>query len=69
MDFIETLLRPAAKPPHVAKVDWRPGDVIVFDNLMTQHSVTPTDAYTTVKGVRRLMTRTAYQPELDVLNT
>ena len=69
MDFIETLLRPAAKPPHVAKVDWRPGDVIVFDNLMTQHSVTPTDTYTTVKGVRRLMTRTAYQPELDVLNT
>jgi hypothetical protein len=25
-------------------LDWRPGDVVLFDNLQTQHSVTPTDA-------------------------
>jgi alpha-ketoglutarate-dependent taurine dioxygenase len=27
-------------------VAWRAGDVVLFDNLSTQHSVTPTDAYT-----------------------
>ena len=36
----------------------QPGDVVLFDNLQTQHSVTPTDAYA-VAGRRRLMTRTA----------
>ena len=68
MTFVQSLLEPAAKPPNVAKIEWRRGDVVVFDNLMTQHSVTPTDAYTDDSGVRRLMTRTAYQTMVDVLN-
>ena len=37
------------------------GDVVLWANLETQHSVTPTDAYA-VGGMRRLMTRTAMQP-------
>ena len=66
--FLETLLSEAAAPPHLALVDWKPGDVVVFDNVQTQHSVTPTDAYATVDGMRRLMTRTALQPMVDVLS-
>lgn len=65
--LLEELLAPAARPPHLLLVDWRAGDVVLFDNLQTQHSVTPTAAYS-VKGARRLMTRTAMQPAVDVLN-
>ena len=65
--FLEQLLAPAARPPHLLHVDWAPGDVVLFDNLQTQHSVTPTDAYATTKGARRLMTRTAMQPAVDML--
>ena len=65
--FLEELLAPAARPPHVQMIDWRPGDFVIFDNLATQHSVTPTNAYT-ASGHRRLMTRTALQPMVDPLS-
>lgn len=65
-DFLEALLAPAATPPHLQLVDWRPGDWIIFDNFATQHTVTATNAYTS-SGCRRLMTRTDFQPTTDVL--
>ena len=65
-ELLEALLAPAASPPHLLSIDWRPGDLVVFDNLQTQHSVTPTDAYTK-KGMRRLMTRTAMPAAAQVL--
>lgn len=64
--IIEELLAPAAAPRHRLRVDWRAGDVVLWDNLATQHSVTPTDAYSR-PGLRRLMTRTAMQPGPAVL--
>ena len=73
-EFLEALLAPAARPPNVAVVGWRAGDVLLFDNLATQHSVTPShrcgdDAgYAAIPGERRLMTRTAMQPTVPVLN-
>lgn len=65
--FIEELLAPAARPPHVLAVPWEPGDVLIFDNRCLQHSVTPTsrngeDPGYAALGERRLMTRTAMQP-------
>ena len=47
---------------------WRPGDVALFDNRCVQHSVTPThsngvDACYAALGERRLLTRTAMQPD------
>ena len=63
--FIEALLAPAARPPHLRLIEWLPGDVLFFDNLQMQHSVTPTDAYAGGGSfARRLMTRTAYQPKV-----
>ena len=61
MEFIETLLGPAAAQ-NVVEVDWKPGDMVVFDNMRLMHSVTPTGAYDNTRGQRRLMTRTAMQP-------
>ena len=66
--LLERLLAPAAKPPHLQVIEWRPGDVVIWANLQTQHSVTPTNAYS-IPGQRRLMTRTAMQPTVDVLNS
>ena len=63
--FIETLLAPVAVKPLV--IDWRRGDLLFFDNLRCQHSVTPTDAFT-VPGKRRLMIRTSMQPSVNVLD-
>ena len=65
--FVEELLGPAARPPHLLAVGWRPGDVAVWDNRTTQHSVTPTHRNGTDPGYAtlaetRLMTRTAMQP-------
>ena len=66
MDLIEALLAPAATPPHLLALDWQPGDLILFDNRVLQHSVTPTHAcgdsrcYASL-GERRLLTRTALQ--------
>ena len=71
--FLEALLAPAARPPHLLVLAWQPGDVVLFDNLSTMHSVTPTHAYGGVKGYaaveceRRLMTRTAMQPGVQML--
>ncbi len=64
--FLEALLTPAARPPHLQVISWSAGDVVLWDNLRTQHSVTPTDAYA-VAGRRRLMTRTAVPPGSRVL--
>lgn len=44
-DFVEELLAPAARPPFLRAIDWRPGDLLLFNNLKLQHSVTPTDVY------------------------
>jgi len=72
--FLETLLAPAARPPHLLAVDWRAGDLVLFDNLATMHSVTPTHdcgdspGYASVEGERRLMTRTAMQPGIRMLS-
>lgn len=65
--FIESLLAPAARPPHLLALGWEPGDVAIWDNRTTQHSVTPThsncgDPGYAALGERRLMTRTAMQP-------
>ena len=65
--FVEALLGPAARPPHLLAVGWRPGDVAVWDNRTTQHSVTPTHCNGADPGYAalaetRLMTRTAMQP-------
>jgi len=71
--FLEALLAPAARPPHLVVLAWQPGDVVLFDNLSTMHSVTPTHAYggakgyAAVEGERRLMTRTAMQPGVQML--
>ena len=42
VDFVESLLAPAAKPPRMLAVEWQPGDCAIWDNRTTQHSVTPT---------------------------
>ena len=68
MDFLEMLLGPAATQ-NVIEVDWKPGDMVVFDNLRLMHSVTPTNAYDDTQGQRRLMTRTAMQPTTKILVT
>ena len=69
--FLEALLSTAVHPDRLLAIRWAPGDVALWDNLQTQHSVTPTDVYATVAGTRagsrRLMTRTAMQPLRDVL--
>lgn len=65
--FLEMLLAPATTAERILLVDWRPGDVVLFDNLLTQHSVTPTDAYSGDVRQRRRMTRTAMQPTGSVL--
>eukprot|EP00746_Dinoflagellata_sp_MGD_P150604 gnl/MRDRNA2_/MRDRNA2_82437_c0_seq2.p1 gnl/MRDRNA2_/MRDRNA2_82437_c0~~gnl/MRDRNA2_/MRDRNA2_82437_c0_seq2.p1 ORF type:complete len:268 (+),score=36.04 gnl/MRDRNA2_/MRDRNA2_82437_c0_seq2:50-805(+) len=67
MAFIEQLLAPAARPPHLLAFEWKPGDVVVWDNRCTQHSSTPThrngaDAGYIILGERRRMTRTFMQP-------
>ena len=36
IDFVEQLLAPAARPPHVLAVGWQPGDVCIWDNRTTQ---------------------------------
>ena len=59
--FIERLLSPAAKPPHILVVDWKPGDLVLWNNLSIQHSVTPTDVYAFAPN-RRLIVRTAFEP-------
>ena len=56
-EFIELLLRPLSEPPNLTIIDWRPGDLLIFDNLMLQHSVSPANAYHGLS--RRVMTRTA----------
>lgn len=69
MDFLEELLGPAAQPPHVVALDWRPGDYAFWDNRCTWHIVTGTHAnqetgdpgYAALEGERRLMTRTEMQ--------
>lgn len=69
MDFVEALLGPAARPPHLLALAWQPGDVAIWDNRCLQHSVPPSHrngtggdlGYVTL-GERRLMTRTAMQP-------
>ena len=54
-------------------LEWQPGDLVLFDNLGTMHSVTPTHGsdgmpgYASVPGERRLMTRTAMQPSTGML--
>lgn len=63
--FVEALLAPAAASP--TELAWTPGDVALWDNLQTQHSVTPSEVYTSDPKQRRLMTRTAMQPLQDVL--
>ena len=65
--FVEELLGPMARPPHVLAVGWRVGDVAIWDNRTTQHSVTPThrngvDLGYAALAQTRLMTRTAMQP-------
>ena len=62
--FIEEILAPVAADPLI--VDWRRGDLLFFDNLRCQHTVTATDAFT-VPGQRRLMVRTSMQPSVNVL--
>ena len=62
--FVEALLLPAAQPSRVEKLDWRRGDWTIWDNIRTQHSVTPQDVHI---GMRRMMTRTAMQPKERVL--
>lgn len=57
-EFIELLLRPLSEPPNLTIIDWRPGDLLIFDNLMLQHSVSPSNTYH--HGLsRRVMARTA----------
>eukprot|EP00037_Helgoeca_nana_P022242 m.226496 g.226496 ORF g.226496 m.226496 type:complete len:495 (-) comp25932_c0_seq1:700-2184(-) len=66
--FVDALLGPTAKPPYLLALEWAPGDLAIWDNRTTQHSVTPshgcgdTTGYA-VLGGRRLMTRTAMQPD------
>ena len=43
--FIENLLGPAARPPHLTAVDYSSGDVCFFDNIQVSHAVSPTNAY------------------------
>lgn len=63
-NFIEQLLLPAAHPSRVLKLKWRRGDWAIWDNIRTQHSVTPQDVHI---GMRRMMTRTAMQPKQRIL--
>lgn len=65
--FVEALLGRGAKPPHLLPLEWRRGDLVIWDNRTTQHSVTPSHGHGGVvgyaaKGLTRLMTRTAMQP-------
>ena len=64
--FLEALLRPASQK--LLAVDWRPGDLCLWDNLRTLHSVTPRDAYELVPKARRVMTRTSMRPAENVLH-
>ena len=56
------------RPENVLALGWEDGDVALFDNRCTQHSVTPTHragggepGYAAL-GEERLMTRCAMQP-------
>ena len=64
--FLEALLRPASQK--LLAVDWRPGDLCLWDNMRTLHSVTPRDAYELVPKARRVMTRTSMRPAENVLH-
>ena len=68
MEFLEGLLAPACRPPHVLALDWRPGDYAIWDNRTVIHLVTATrfnketgePGYAALEE-RRLMTRTEMQ--------
>ena len=64
--FLEVLLRPASQ--RLLMVDWKQGDLCLWDNLRTLHSVTPRDAYELVPKARRVMTRTSMRPVRNVLH-
>ena len=65
MDFLETLLRPPSAA--VCMVDYTAaGDLVLFDNLRTMHSVSPRQAYERPRA-RRVMTRTSLQPKTPLL--
>lgn len=78
MKIIESLLGPAATPPHVLAFGWRPGDMVLWDNRCTHHAVSPTrrnqggfgnkhgtpepEVLFADLGERRLLFRTEMQP-------
>ena len=52
--LLEELLEHATQPEFVYRHEWRPGDVLIWDNRATVHRATPYDA----GAERRLMQRT-----------
>ena len=65
MEFLESLLRPPSSSA-MCMVNYGDGDLLLFDNLRTMHSVSPRQAYE-LPRVRRVMTRTSLQPKTPVL--
>ena len=63
--FLERLLAPATS--RMVAIDWRAGDLVLWDNLRTLHSVTPTRTYAD-SAEQRVMTRTSMQPERSLLS-
>ena len=65
-DLLDDLLAFAARPPRVHGHDWRPGDVIIWDNRCVLHRARPYD-YSKVRILRH--TRVAGDPASELATT
>lgn len=52
---IAEMIAPACRPPHIYCHCWRPGDLVVWDNFCSLHTITPYEGkagYKTAGGTR-----------------